>query len=392
MSPPLILLSYVMTMLGLFSIGAWSWSTYQTLHDPAFGGRNLDTDFSVFWAAAQLALEGDWLAPFDSAILNERRLIPEGRESFEMLWFYPPSYLALIMPLGALPYFWSWAAWGAVSLAALAIALRRPARDIPGSLCLIVFAPAALMVLALGQNSLLIAALLIGALEAMRRDEHLLAGLLIAAMTIKPQLGLAIPIVLLAGGYWRVILWACIGTVAIIGLTLIHPGPDYWVAFFQGLAENGDRIRETDLMRLMISTFGNAVHFGMGHGWAMILQITVSAATALALAWIWRSPHASFDLKAASLCLAVILITPYAIHYELIFGAVAAFYLGRDRAAATVPGRYLMVVIWLMPAIGYVLLVMPGFGIASPILVLTMLFCAARARTGPPPLPVGHTR
>lgn len=378
-SRPLMILACVMTMVSLACIAIWTINVHNTLIDPDFDGRNLDIDFSVFWAAAQLALEGDWTAPFDSQLLNERRLIPVDREAFEMIWFYPPAYLALILPLGTLSFFHAWAVFSAVGLTFFALALHRPARAIPGALALVVLSPASLMLVALGQNSLFFAGLLVLVIEALRRRQHVLAGLLIAAMTLKPQLGLAIPIILLAGGYWRVILWALIGTLALVAVTMIYPGPEYWLLFFDGLLHNGERIRETDLMRLLISTLGNGVHLGLGQETAMTVQIVVSLYAAAVIAWIWRSPTASFDLKAAALCFTVITITPYAVHYELIFAAVGVLYLGRDGAASTVPGRYLMTLLWLMPALGYVLLPWPGFGLVAGTLILTLAFCVIRA-------------
>lgn len=379
LAEPLVLLSWLVMWLGIVAVCAWAFSVYQTMYDPEFGGRNMDIDFSVYWASAKLALEQSWLAPFDTPLLNETRRIPLDREEFEMYWLYPPHYLALILPLGTMEFFWAWVIWCAVSLLAFSVALRRPTQALYGSRALLLFAPSALMTLALGQNSLILAALMIAALEAIRREQHIVAGLLIAAMTIKPQLGLAIPIALMMGGHWRVILWACLGTTALLLPTLIFPGIAYWEAFFQGMATNGARMQNSDLVSLMISTFGVSRLMGLGPALAMKLQILVTLLAAGGLAWLWRTRHVSFDLKAAGLLLATLLMTPYAIHYELIFAVLAVFYLGRDGAAETVTGRYLICGIWLLPAIGYVILPMPGYGIVSTILFGAMIFTIRRA-------------
>ena len=374
------IVALVVTGVAVTCIMVWSIACYQLLADPAHGGRNLDIDFSVFWGAAKLALSGDWLGPFETAKLSEARLIPIDREAYEMYWLYPPAYHIAIAPLGYLPFFWSWLAFGLGSLALLAWALAAPTRGATWAIALVVFSPSAMFLLALGQNSLLIAALLVGVLEAIRRNQVILAGLLIAAMTIKPQLGIAIPVALLAGSHWRVILWACIGTLALLCLTLVTLGPEYWQAFFQAMIEGGQRIRHSDLIRVMISGFGNAVWLGMDQHAAMALQLVLSVFTAGCLAWLWRHPVASFDLKAAGLCLSVLLMTPYAIHYELIFAVLAAFYLARDGVATAAPGRYLIVLLWLTPAIGYALLPWPGFSFTALLMLAALIYAIARAQ------------
>ena len=377
---PLQILSCVVAGISLTCIVVWMIACYQLLADPAHGGRNLDIDFSVFWSAARMGLEGDWLGPFDTAKLSEARLIPLGREAYEMLWFYPPTYHLLIAPVGYLPFFWSWLVFAAITWISLALAIRVPASGTPAAVPLVMFSPAALFLILLGQNSLLIAALLVGTIEALRRERIWIAGTLIAAMTIKPQLGLAIPIALLAGGYWRVILAASLSAILLVALSSAILGWEYWETFFFAVRDGGDLMRQSDLIRLMVSGFGNAVALGIRQETAMALQLILSLGTAGALAWLWRSRIVGFDLKAAALCASVLLMTPYAVHYELIFAVLAAFYLARDGAARHVGGRYLVVMLWLAPAIGYAMLPWPGFVFTAPLMLGALLYTMARAR------------
>ena len=206
-------------------------------------------------------------------------------------------------------------------------------------------APVVLLALALGQTPLIFAGLLVLALEAMRRDRVVLAGLAIAAMTLKPQLGLAIPIALLAGGHWRVILWACVGAAAVLASSLIWPGLDYWPAFLTAMREASDHMRDSLLPAMMITGYGAGTKLGLSHEAALGVHFAISLAVAVALGWLWAS-RAAFDLKAAALALAVILLTPYAIYYELVFGLVGVVYLARagslDRVGtASVGGGHL---------------------------------------------------
>ena len=89
----------------------------------------------------------------------------------------------------------------AVSLAALALAVRWVAKDLAGAWMVALTAPAAILTLAIGQATLIFAALMILALEAIRTRRPVMAGLAIALLTIKPQLKLTIPIILITNNY-----------------------------------------------------------------------------------------------------------------------------------------------------------------------------------------------
>lgn len=362
----------------------WIAAIYQIVNDPARGGGGIDNDFAVFWAASKLALGGDWLLPFDLERLNAARDLPPAEAGIEMLWLYPPGYLAAILPLGLMDFFWAWLVFCVSSYGALAWAIWRPAGAVPGGRALVLCAPAAMFCLALGQNSLIFLALLVGVLEAMRRERYVLAGLLLAAMTLKPQLGLAIPVALIAAGYWRVILWATLFTAVLVGLSLIHPGLDYWVLFFQAIHDGGETFRGDDLTRLMVSTFGNARTLGVADGIALNLQIAVSLAVAAGLAWLWSRKEAPFDLKAAGLCLAVLLVTPYAVHYGLVFAAMAVVYAARGGALGHWSGRVVAGLIWLTPYIGFAILPWPGFFFAAGLLLVGFAGIVAAARMTTP--------
>jgi glycosyl transferase family 87 len=82
------------------------------------------------------------------------------------------------------------------------------------------------------------------------------------------------------------------------------------------------------------------------------LQVAATAATAVALVWLWRKP-ASFPLKAAALCLATILATPYSFDYDMMVLAPAMAFLAVDGFARGF-GRWeksLLAALWLVPLV-----------------------------------------
>ena len=372
------LVSVFVLAVGAICLVAWTFAIHQTLNAPGYQGEAVDVDFSVFWAAGKLALEGDWLAPFSSETLNSARALPPQNAGSEMLWLYPPSFHVLVLPFGALPFFWAWLAFAMISLVAFAIALRWAAQPLPLGWALVLVSPVVLMLFALGQNSLLMAALLIGALEAMRRERFWLAGLLIACMTVKPQLGVAIPFALVAGGCWRVILSASLATAAIVAATMIFPGIAYWDAFFTAMAEGSEKIRGDELEHLVITPFGNARVLGFDPDLALILHSALGLGVLAALVWIWRDMRAAFDIKAAALCFAVLLVTPYAIHYELVFALLGGLYLARAGFGVELWERMVLAAIWALPLIGFALAPSPGFFFSGAVLIAMMGLCLRR--------------
>jgi len=378
----LILLGRLAAGVAAMCAVAWIAALAKELSAPGYGGEALDVDFAVFWGAAKLALTEGPLAPFDLDRLNAARALPDGVETFPMLWLYPPGWLSVILPLGLLSFFWAWLVFCAVSICAFGAATFRASRAIPGAWLLMLAAPAVLITLALGQTALIFAALLALAIEAMRNDRPVLAGLAIAAMTLKPQLGLAIPVALLAGGHWRVILWATAGTAAILAASLVWPGADYWPAFFAAMTDASDRIRESRLPQMMTSGYGTGVALGFARDTALIAQGALSLAAAAGLGWLWAS-RAPFDLKAAGLAFAVLLITPYAIYYEMVFAVLGCLYLARAGSLANRARAGLALMIWLTPIIGIAVVVLispgPGFFFAAPLVIAAFVLVLSDA-------------
>ena len=66
-------------------------------------GKGYGYDFLAFWAAGNLALEGQPEIAYDQEAMfeAERRLLPGQDQQFP--WFYPPTYLLLVAPLALLP-------------------------------------------------------------------------------------------------------------------------------------------------------------------------------------------------------------------------------------------------------------------------------------------------
>lgn len=192
-------------------------------------------DFITFWMRAhQLATA----PPSPSAIYDTAPLEAEKSASLirtpETLppFPYPPHMLALIAPLGYIDYRPALEIWLLLTLALYTAALLKHPAIIPKRplLPLILLSPFALYTIVTSQTGFLTAGLLIAGLICLPR-KPLCAALCFALLTIKPQLGWLIPILLIAGRQWRCLIATTLFTLIALALTTAWFGPTIWPTY-----------------------------------------------------------------------------------------------------------------------------------------------------------------
>lgn len=350
---------------------------------PDSPAQALRIDFVAFWAAAKLALAGQPMAAFDPEALYAVSGLPAGDQPNNLLWLYPASFLVALMPLGALPFPFALTAFVATSATAFALAVRSPASVLPGLWRLMLFSPMVFIgCLAIGQTSVLWTAGLVAGLWAMRGGNAVAAGLAIALLTMKPQLGLLIPIALIAARQWAVIGWATGFTLLLAGIATALIGLDYWGYFLDAIGDVVGRVADgTMSTHLMSSFYGFMRALGLGHGAAIAPQFALTAGLISIIAWIWSRPGLGYDLKCATLCASIPLATPYAYYYEMTIMLAAGLFLIRDGFGQHLAAKAWLLVLWFgpVPAIQF----KESLNIAlytPPILLATVAICLVRAR------------
>jgi alpha-1,2-mannosyltransferase len=86
-----------------------------------------------------------------------------------------------------------------------------------------------------GQNAFLTAALLTWGLLLLR-DRPILAGILLGAVSFKPQLALLLPFALVAGRHWESVVAAFLTVLGLSLVTVIFFGTDIWRDFVSSTA------------------------------------------------------------------------------------------------------------------------------------------------------------
>jgi hypothetical protein len=216
-------------------------------------------------------------------------------------------------------------------------------------LLFIAMAPAAIATIFIGQNGFFTAALLIGGLSLMDRRPWF-AGILFGLLTLKPQLGLLLPIMLLLTWRWRVIISATVTFATLAGITALLYGPDIWVGFVEKVIPQQRWLMDTvgGILYCMIpSTLMAARYIGLPLEVGWTLQWIATGAAIAAVMWTyWRRRDPV--LSTAVLITATFVASPYTLTYDMvIFGWIVL--LMRDRADNDRYDHHLGLAVWSLP-------------------------------------------
>ncbi len=301
--------------------------------------KPISADFTSFWIAARTVAAGAPATAYDLQAHTAAQLAaiayPPGVAVPIVTWSYPPSFLLLVAPFGLLPLTAAFAVWIVLTTLAFVLVVRRiapPTRSWLPELAALGF-PAAQGNLHYGQNGALTAALFgMGLIWLQRRPW--LAGACFALLTCKPQLGLMLPVALLAGRHFRAFAATAALGAGLAAVSALLFGTETWTAFFgslawsrQALLDQGDAV-----WGRMPSLFA-ALRL---HGAPLLLAYAAQASVALwagVLLWrLWRG-EAAYSVKAGSLAFATLAATPYLLVYDLVLLGIGIAWLVRDGAA-----------------------------------------------------------
>ncbi len=256
-------------------------------------------DYYSFWNSSRLLLAGrvDLVYALQPSALGP--LMPLA---------YPPAFLLFIWPAALVPFAPAFIAWVLATGAAYVAASRAPKWVALGN-------PSAAMNGMVGQNGFLTGAIMLAGLHLLARRPAL-GGAILGLMVIKPQLGLLLPVAVVAGRLWAAIPAAIGSAAALLAAAFLVFGADAWRGFlevvphYQALLAGGrwpwDRLA---------SIFAFARWFGAGEPLAWALHIGVALAAA-GLAWqSWRK---DWESKIPILAAGSLLVSPYLFTYDAV--------------------------------------------------------------------------
>ncbi|MDY0959632.1 glycosyltransferase family 87 protein [Sphingomonas sp. CFBP8993] len=343
-------------------------------------GKPFGTDFLAFWSAARLALAGVPEAAWDLARIGamERAsvVVDPGLSSF----LYPPPFLLVCLPFGMLPYCGGLAAWLALTGGLYLAAIRRWLVPHHGVLMTVTAFPAVIVNIGHGQNGFLTGALLASGLGLAGRRPWL-AGMLLGTMIVKPQLALALPIFVIAGGHWRVMG----GALASMGLwclaSMVVLGQESWVAFFHA-APVGQAILDQGLVdpAKMVSLYA-AMRVLHSPGWlAFVVQLTGATGAALMLVFVTRAPGVSREAAGALTAAVTLLMSPFLLDYDLTLAAIPIAWLFSQgvRRGFRPWDKLVLAACFALPLVGRSIAMATGVPVA-PVILWALAIQVARA-------------
>jgi hypothetical protein len=304
-----------------------AYSSHWWVYDP--NGLGIPTDFINVWAAGRLVLDGLPAQAYDWDVQKQVEVAKLGQDFVGYFaWHYPPPFLFVASLLAQLPYQLAYIGWVVFSFLLFLVAMRAIVGH-PFGYLLALAIPMAFINALVGQNGFLTAALIGGTLYLIP-IRPVLAGICLGLLTYKPQYGLLFPIMLIAGGHWRVFISAGVTAVVLAAASWLAFGVESWLAFFHWMPKFSQAFLtegKAPWWKLQ-SIFSMVRYFGGSEplGWAFQWVLTASVAVVLALVWRSRVPY---TLKAAALAAGTLLTTPYLFMYDMMVLAIPIAFLVR---------------------------------------------------------------
>lgn len=326
-------------------------------------------DFLTPYAAVQAYFEGKQSIIYDhvkfTAFVNE---FYSHRFDFRFQPFlYPPIWLLMLLPFGLLPVYAACSVFMVATAAASAFESRRDF----WSWLAVATSPAAAWVVLSGQNTFLYLALMYGGLRLLEKSP-VAGGLLLGFIVYKPQIFLLLPLALFASRQWKALGWMIGTALSLLFISVMVFGLDFWIAYIDMTRQLSEPhmidVWAGRRSNINVSPFVAARILGLPDGAAGAVQF---AAAALGAAGVWLAfRHHSPGAARTSVLMAVtLLVSPYAVNYDLMLLLPAALMLFRQGVATGFHPLEPLIypALWLMPT------AMLWFNYRLPIVPLVVL-------------------
>lgn len=358
----ILLGGYLILLPGLLGHGLVDWL-----------GKPIGTDFAVFWTASKVALAGEPATVYDFSKLQAIQKSLIGAD-FPLVWFYPPTFLLIVLPLSLMPYLASLLIWNTITLSGYLLVIRRIAPH-PYTIWLTLAFPATFQNFFHGQNGFMSASLIGGGLLLLD-SFPVFGGLLLGLVSYKPQLAVLIPIALIAGRRWKALAAAAASAMTLAIASFLVFGPEAWIAFINNISLPMKLVKLGALPgHKMATVFSATMLLGGSSLLASILQGAVMLAVAAVVIWTWSRQGIPPAPRASVLVLGILLFTPFTFEYDLALLALPLAWLAWGGYTQGWPARMqgLLFLGWLMPIITPILAKLTYLQVGPMILAALMI-------------------
>jgi hypothetical protein len=332
----LVAIAYTVAMLLVWLMWLGSWASSRNGQKNGGTGDVIGADFPAFYTAGWMLRHGesDRLYDFKRQQQWQQTFFPRAAiyRSGVSAYINPPHHALLMQPLSTLPYPKAFAMWASIQVACLAVSLALLRHMLPtlrtrcGALLIalaVLFAPVYFFISG-GQNTgltLLLHTSICVALTQRRAgaQRNGVAGVLIAAGSLKPRLFLPLSPLLAFAGRWRAVVASIFGTVFVGALTLLGGTTSWrsWIYVVRSPAYDAEIAAQIHGMyswpafwKLLMGH--NFLAAALGYGFALV--------TFVVLCFWWRAatnPDMDFALLYALTVCGTILMSPHLFTYDL---------------------------------------------------------------------------
>lgn len=306
-------------------------ATYLAISLAGPSPRSFGDSFAL-WSWARFVVDHDAIATYEPIELHATQVVLGMDPAVSYPFGYPPSFFILLWPMGLLPYA---VACATLTVASLLLYLwATVGRDWRSPILVAALAaPTTTLAIVAGQTGFLSAALLAGGLRLCTR-RPLAAGVLFGLLSYKPQLGLLVPVALVAARLWRALIAAAATAAALVMLTSALFGWGIWPAWLTALPEFSRQFAAESgaIVHLMPTVFATALQMGLSPSTARLAQWAAMLGAAPLVSALFRS--APVKTAGPALLVATFLAAPYAFVYDMPMLATAILWIVAERHRA----------------------------------------------------------
>jgi hypothetical protein len=317
--------NYALVLVALYVV---AWVDVVATGNPPLNsaGVPIAGDFIAFQAAGRLALSGHASQLYDHAAVSavQDGLLGGRIPNFYDAYRNPPFYALVYTPLAPFDLLPAAAIWCVVGLLCLAVALRLLLADTPllrsrwrGLLVLVfAFAPVYFGLID-GENALVSLLLFALIYRSFARGSNVGLGVWSALGLFKPQLFFVFPLIFLATRRWKALAWYVVTALALFAVSLALVGPDGTQAWIRILLEpEGGNATANGWRMASAKAFFDSLLPGFA-SLSLALYVACAAALLAALVRVWTRPSVSLPLAWVFTCLAIVLVDPHLVDYDL---------------------------------------------------------------------------
>lgn len=332
-----------------------------------------DKDFANYWVGANLAIHGqvaDIYGPWDTYFAHMRAAMGPAFPWHN--WSYPPHYLLLMLPLALFEYKLAMIVFMVTTGAFFAFAFGKFTGS-RGPVMWLAALPFVIINVWCAQNGFLYGGFMLLLLH-WRERRPVLAGICLGFLTMKPQLALLVPFLLLAERRWRVLVSGTVTTGLLVLVSAAVFGWSAWLGFATNIIPY-----QTMVMRELVGTFHWMMPSVFGalrlEGWkaadALAVHLVVALPVGVMTLWGFLAVREAWH-RACLLTVATFIVTPYALNYDFGFLAAGlAVYAWRTRDQA---GPREQVLLESAMALPLVMMFLGRFGVPVAPFILLPLF------------------